>query len=71
MFSNDRVYVSSSVALNSNNLALPFWQYIALCAESIRINKIAAEKEVAEAWATNVTNTWWITTVWWWSWVVV
>jgi hypothetical protein len=24
MFSNDRVYVSSSVALNSNNLALPF-----------------------------------------------
>ena len=70
-FGSDRVYVDSSVALNSNNLSLPFWQYIALCAESIRINKIAAEKEVAEAWATNVTNTWWITTVWWWSWVVV
>lgn len=58
IFSNDRVYVSQTVAMNTSGT---FGEYLARCAESIRVNKLAAETQVAWAWA-DVTNvsTWWI-----------
>jgi hypothetical protein len=46
MFQNDRVYVSQSVAMNTSGT---FGEYLARCAESIRINKVAAETQVAGA----------------------
>lgn len=59
IFSNDWVYVSAAVALSANNLAKPFWEYLALCAESIRTNKIAAETQIAWAWASNINVAGW------------
>ena len=59
IFSNDWVYVSAAVALSANNLAKPFWEYLALCAESIRTNKIAAETQIAWAWASSINVAGW------------